>query len=79
MMDTQRFTLVLATDGDVTEKEIGECLVALGYHGVSLVDLNLADPHEHPCSADGCIEKLRSEGHKIPDGTDCCVCWVLGK
>lgn len=33
-MDTQRFTIALATDGDVTPKEIAECLEALGYHGV---------------------------------------------
>ncbi|WP_431881766.1 hypothetical protein [Micromonospora chalcea] len=74
-MRTQRFYVVMATDGDVEEREIGEVLGALGYRGLLVLDGARVDPHEHPCPASWCIEKLREEGHAIPDGTDCCVCW----
>lgn len=75
-MITQRFIVVMATDGDVQEREIGEVMEALGYHGLAVLDVAKADPHECPCPSGGCVEKLRREGHLIPDGTDCCICWV---
>ncbi len=37
-MHTQRFHVVMATDGDVEEREIGEVLAALGYHGLLVLD-----------------------------------------
>jgi hypothetical protein len=74
-METQRFYVVLATDGDVTEREIGRVFDALGYHGILVLDQALADPHECPCPSAGCIGHLRRDGHLIPDGTDCCICW----
>jgi anti-sigma regulatory factor (Ser/Thr protein kinase) len=73
-MDTQRFTVALATDGDVTVKEIAECLVALGYHGVYVTDEGPG--HEHPCPSAGCLDRLRREGHFIPASVDCCICWA---
>jgi hypothetical protein len=73
-MQTQRFYLVLATDGDVSQTEIVDVLDALGYHGVMVLNEPLQD-HEHPCPSSGCIDGLRREGHLIPEGTDCCVCW----
>jgi hypothetical protein len=78
-MRTQRFHVVLATDGDVPEREIGEALAALGYHGVLILDQSAVDPHEHPCPSGWCIEHLRSEGHTIPAAVDCCVCWGSGR
>jgi hypothetical protein len=74
---TQRFTVALATDGDVTSAEIAECLVALGYHGV-YVGAKTED-HEHPCPSAGCLERLRSEGHLILGAVDCCICWADGR
>lgn len=73
-MRTQRFYVVLATDGDVEEREIGGVLDALGYRGILVLDQARTD-HEHPCPSGWCIDQLRAEGHLIPDGTDCCVCW----
>jgi hypothetical protein len=72
--------IVLATDGDVEEREIGEVLDALGYHGLAVVDMTRAGAtnHEHPCPSWECIRQLRAEGHLIGD-EDCCVCWVIGK
>ncbi len=78
-MQTQRFYVVMATDGDVKEREIGEALDALGYHGLLVLDQALVDPHEHPCPSRWCIEQLRREGHVIPVDADCCVCWGAGK
>jgi len=75
-METQRFYLVLATDGDVSQTEIVDALDALGYHGVMVLN-QPAQGHEHPCPSFGCIDGLRREGHVIPDGADCCVCWGL--
>jgi hypothetical protein len=77
-LQTQRFHVVMATDGGVAGQEIGEALDALGYHGILVLDQARIDPHEHPCPSQWCIEKLRREGHLIPDGTDCCVCWGAG-
>jgi len=76
-MRTQRFHVVMATDGDVQEREIGEVLEALGYHGLLVLDQARMD-HEHPCPSLWCIAQLRAEGHDIPDDTDCCVCWGQG-
>jgi hypothetical protein len=76
-METQRFYVVMATDGDVEEAEIGGALDALGYHGLLVLDRSKTD-HEHPCPSSWCIEQLRSQGHSIPAGTDCCVCWGAG-
>lgn len=67
----------MATDGDVTEAEIGNALDALGYHGLLILDQATTD-HEHPCPSDGCIRQLRAGGHSIPEGTLCCVCWGAG-
>lgn len=75
-LETQRFVITLATDGDVDERELCEVLAALGYHGINVVDLALRQ-HEHPCPSGQCIEKLRSEGHMIGQDRDCCVCWAL--
>jgi hypothetical protein len=77
-VDTQRFYVVLATDGDVSEREIGEVLDALGYHGILVLDRDKTDSHEHPCPSWGCISQLRAKGHAIPDGTNCCICWGRG-
>jgi hypothetical protein len=66
---------VLSTDGDIEEREIGEVLDALGYHGILVLDQERMNPHECPCPSLWCIEKLRSEGHVISDDVDCCVCW----
>ncbi len=75
-METQRFIVIMATDGDVDEREIGEVMQALGYHGLLVLDLDKADPHECPCPSAGCIEQLRGEGHLIPANMDCCICWA---
>jgi len=75
-VETQRFYVIMATDGDVAEREIGEALNALGYHGLLVLDAGKADPHECPCPSRRCIEQLRREGHVIPDGTSCCICWA---
>jgi len=32
--------------------------------------------HEHPCPSSGCITELRRQGVDIPDGTECCLCWL---
>jgi hypothetical protein len=72
---TRTYLLTLATDGDVSADEIERSLDALGYHveGVS----TFAFDHEHPCpTMDGCITSLRRDGFDIPDGTDCCICWL---
>lgn len=74
-METQRFIVIMATDGDVEEREIGGLLDDLGYHGLLVLDLARTD-HEHPCPSACCIEKLRREGHLIPAGADCCICWA---
>jgi hypothetical protein len=75
-MTTQKFLVAMATDGDVEEREIGEVLDALGYHGLVVLDLAKVEPHECPCPSGWCIEKLRTEGHLIPAETRCCICWV---
>jgi len=75
-METQRFYLVLATDGDVSQTELVDVLDALGYHGVMVLN-HPAQDHEHPCPSSGCIDGLRREGHAIPDDADCCVCWAV--
>jgi hypothetical protein len=75
-METQRFYLVLATDGDVSQTEIVDALDALGYHGVMVLDQPVQD-HEHPCPSAACVDGLRREGHAIPQDTDCCVCWAV--
>jgi hypothetical protein len=75
-MDTQRFYVVMATDGDIEEREIVDLLDASGYHGVLVLDRARTD-HECPCPSWGCIFQLRSEGHVIPQGTACCVCWGM--
>lgn len=74
-VNTQRFLIVMATDGDVQESEIGEVLDALGYHGLLVLDLARTD-HEHPCPSAGCIDQLRDQGHAIAEGADCCICWA---
>ncbi len=72
---TQSFVVTLATDGDVTAKELTECLQALGYHTREVLTCHL--DHEHPCpTADMCIRSLRGQGYAVPDGTGCCVCWM---
>jgi hypothetical protein len=78
-VQTQRFYLALATDGDVSQTEIVDVLDALGYHGIMVLDHPVQD-HEHPCPSSECIDQLRAGGHLIPEGTDCCVCWgaILG-
>lgn len=73
-MQTQRFYLVLASDGDASQSEIADALAALGYHGIMVLNHPVQD-HEHPCPSSECIEHLRAEGHLIPAGADCCVCW----
>lgn len=78
-MRTKRFTVVMATDGDIEEREIGESLEALGYHGLLVLDQERIDPHEHPCPSQRCIDQLRHAGHVIPGGLDCCVCWGAGR
>lgn len=75
-VQTQKFYVIMATDGDVAEREIGEVLDALGYHGLLVLDAARADPHECPCPSARCIEQLRHEGHRIPAGTACCICWA---
>lgn len=77
-MKTQRFTVVLATDGDVTESELDGVFTALGYHGVMVVAAETRDSHEHPCPSEGCIDKLRKDGHDIPGDVVCCICWATG-
>lgn len=73
---TQRFHVVIASDGDVTEAEIGEVLDALGYRGLLVLDqARTGDGHEHPCPSRWCIEQLRAQGHDIAPGTGCCICW----
>jgi hypothetical protein len=77
-MTTQRFRVILSTDGDVTESELADVLDALGYHGIVTISASRAglENHEHPCPSGRCIDQLRAEGHLIPDGSDCCVCWA---
>jgi hypothetical protein len=74
---TQRFHVVIASDGDVHEREIGDILDALGYRGLLVLDQDRTD-HEHPCPSTWCLEQLRAAGHVIPAGADCCVCWGAG-
>jgi hypothetical protein len=68
----------MATDGDVSETEVVDVLDALGYHGLMVLDRSRPGDHECPCPSRRCIDQLRAEGHDIPDGTDCCVCWGSG-
>lgn len=77
-MKAQRFTVVLATDGEVTESELDGALDALGYHGVMVVAAETRDSHEHPCPSKGCIDKLRKDGHGVADDVVCCICWATG-
>jgi len=74
---TQRFTIVMVTDGDVAERELGEALQALGYKGVGVSAINVLD-HEHPCPGHHCLDDPRRAGHIIPEDIDCCICWVRG-
>lgn len=73
---TQRFTIALATDGDVDTREIAEILVACGFHGVFVTEGG--PDHEHPCPSAGCLDRARSGGHLIPADADCCICWAMG-
>lgn len=75
-LQTQRFLIVVSTDDDVEEREIGDVLDALGYHGLLVLDLARTD-HECPCPSDRCVRRLRQEGHAIPEGVACCICWAL--
>lgn len=77
-LQTQRFLIVVATDGDVAEGEVGGVFDAVGYHGLLVLDLSKTE-HEHPCPSRHCIDQLRSEGHGIPEGADCCICWAMEK
>jgi len=74
-METQRFSIVLATDDDVTEKELRDSLEALGYHGVLVLDHARIFSHEHPCPSSHCFDSLRDAGHLIPSSESCCYCW----
>lgn len=74
-METQRFLIALATDGDVTQQEIGQVLVDLGYHGVMVLEMDKPN-HEHPCPSGHCVDLLRQAGHDIPRDTICCDCWL---
>jgi hypothetical protein len=71
---TQRFAIALLTDNDVTAKELGEVLTALGYHGV-WVQYRDEKEHEHPCPSSKCCEQLRTMGHIISEDVVCCDCW----
>ncbi len=77
-MRTQRFYLVIASDGDVTEIELVDALDALGYHGLMVLEQERSTDHEHPCPSEECLKQLRHEGHFIPADMDCCVCWGTG-
>lgn len=76
-MQTQRFSLALATDGDVTAKELREALDALGYHGILVHEHTGA--HECPCPSSACLDLLDRQGHFVPPGTDCCICWAISR
>lgn len=70
------FVVVLATDGDVTQQEIGQVLDDLGYHGVFVLAVN-EKGHECPCPSGHCTDLLRRAGHFVPKDTMCCDCWVF--